>query len=171
MRPETIITILSDITITRNHHHVNTFQKKLDHERRTPMNGIWCCFQSLGPVWLSLSCELYSPPASSVCGISQARILERIPFSRESSQPRDQTWVSCNCKQVLYHWATREVPRMRWVLLKKRPQRALQSCFCHVRTQWEVSSLQPERTWPCWYLDLGLPASRTERNSIDFCGL
>ena len=39
----------------------------------------------------------YSPPGSSVHGILQARILEwvAIPFSRGSSQPRDQTWVSC----------------------------------------------------------------------------
>ena len=38
-----------------------------------------------------------SPPGSSVHGISQARILEwiSIPFSRRSSWPRDQTWVSC----------------------------------------------------------------------------
>ena len=38
-----------------------------------------------------------SPPGSSVRGILQARILEWvvIPFSRRSSQPRDQTWVSC----------------------------------------------------------------------------
>ena len=37
-----------------------------------------------------------SPPGSSVHEILQARILECvvIPFSRESSQPRDQTWVS-----------------------------------------------------------------------------
>ena len=37
-----------------------------------------------------------SPPGSSVHGISQARIPEGIviPFSRESSQPRDQTQVS-----------------------------------------------------------------------------
>ena len=37
-----------------------------------------------------------SPPGSSVCGISQARILEWvvIPSSRGSSQPSDQTWVS-----------------------------------------------------------------------------
>ena len=35
--------------------------------------------------------------SSSVHGIFQARILEwiAISFSRESSQPRDQTWVSC----------------------------------------------------------------------------
>ena len=38
----------------------------------------------------------YSPPGSSVHGILQARILEwvAIPFSKESSQPQDQTWVS-----------------------------------------------------------------------------
>ena len=173
MHSETMITMLSEITITRNHHHVNTFRKK-EHERRIPMKEIWwCCCRSVtrSCLTLLLSHELYSLPGSSVCGISPARILERIPFSRESSQPRDQTWVSCNCRQVLYHWATREVPRMRLVLSKKRPQRALQSSSCHVRTQWEVSSLQPERAWWCWYLNRGLPASRTERNSIDFCGL
>ena len=38
-----------------------------------------------------------SPPGSSVHGILQARILEwvAISFSRGSSQPRDQTQVSC----------------------------------------------------------------------------
>ena len=38
-----------------------------------------------------------SPPDSSVRGILQARILEwiTIPFPRRSSQPRDQTCVSC----------------------------------------------------------------------------
>ena len=39
----------------------------------------------------------YSPPGSSVHGILQARTLEwvAISFSRGSSQPRDQAWVSC----------------------------------------------------------------------------
>ena len=39
----------------------------------------------------------FSPPGSSVHGILQARILEwvAIPFSRGSSQPMDQTQVSC----------------------------------------------------------------------------
>ena len=39
----------------------------------------------------------YSPPGSSVHESLQARILEwaAIPFSRGSSQPRDQTQVSC----------------------------------------------------------------------------
>ena len=41
-----------------------------------------------------MDCSL---PGSSLHGILQARILEwvAIPFSRGSSQPRDQTWVSC----------------------------------------------------------------------------
>ena len=52
-----------------------------------------------------------SPPGSSVCGILQARILEwvAIPSSRGSSWPRDQTQVSCFGRQILYHWATKEV--------------------------------------------------------------
>ena len=47
---------------------------------------------------------------SSVHGILQARILERvaISFSRVSSQPRDWTQVSCIGRQTLYHWANRE---------------------------------------------------------------
>ena len=38
-----------------------------------------------------------NPPVSSLHGMLQARILERvaIPFSRGSSWPRDWTWVSC----------------------------------------------------------------------------
>ena len=50
-----------------------------------------------------LCLTLYDPmdcslPGSSIHGILQARILEwvAIPFSRASSQPRDQTLVSCS---------------------------------------------------------------------------
>ena len=55
----------------------------------------------------------YSPPGSSVHGISQERILDwvAISFSRGSSRPRDQTHVSCiSCigGQILYHCATWE---------------------------------------------------------------
>ena len=47
----------------------------------------------------------YSPPSSSVHGISQARILEwvAIYFSRGSSQPKDQTCISFISKWILYH--------------------------------------------------------------------
>ena len=50
-----------------------------------------------------------SPPGSSVHGIFQARILEwvAIPFSRGSSQPRDQTQVSCMTGRFFTIWAAR----------------------------------------------------------------
>ena len=49
-------------------------------------------------------------PGSPVHGILQARILEwvAISFSRGSSQPRDQTQVSCIASRFFTIWATRE---------------------------------------------------------------
>ena len=51
-----------------------------------------------------------SPPGSSVHGILQARILEQvaIPFSRESSWPRDRNCVSCIADRFFTIWATKE---------------------------------------------------------------
>ena len=50
--------------------------------------------KSCSTLWDTMDCRL---PGSSIHGISQARILEwvAISFSRGSSQPRDQTPVSC----------------------------------------------------------------------------
>ena len=55
-----------------------------------------------------MDCSL---PGSSVHGIFQARILEwvAISFSRRSSQPRDQTQVSCVVGRCFTIWATGEV--------------------------------------------------------------
>ena len=55
-----------------------------------------------------------SPPDLSVHGISQARTLNwvAISFSRDSSWPRNQTCVSCIHRWILYHWATREAPKI-----------------------------------------------------------
>ena len=52
----------------------------------------------------------YSPPGSSVHGISQARILEWgvISSSRGSSWPRDWICVSCFGRRLLYPWASRK---------------------------------------------------------------
>ena len=52
------------------------------------------------------------PPGSSVHGILQARILEWVamPFSRVSSQPRDQTQVSHIADIFVTIWATRGNP-------------------------------------------------------------
>ena len=48
----------------------------------------------------------------TVHGILQARILESaaVPYSRGSSQPRDQTQVSCIVGWFFTSWATREDP-------------------------------------------------------------
>ena len=50
----------------------------------------------------------YSPPDSSAHGILQARILDwlAISYSRRSSQPRDQTWVSSIADGFFTIWAT-----------------------------------------------------------------
>ena len=59
-------------------------------------------FQSCPTLCGSVDC---SPLGSSVHGILQARILEWVanPFSRGSSGPRDQTWVSFIAgRQILY---------------------------------------------------------------------
>ena len=48
-----------------------------------------------------------SQPGSSVRRIFQVRILEWGP-----SGPRDQTWVSCTGRWIVYHWATREA---KWI--------------------------------------------------------
>ena len=52
----------------------------------------------------------FNPSGSSVHGIFPARILVwvAISCSRGSSQPRDQTCVSCIGRWSLYHWTTRE---------------------------------------------------------------
>ena len=67
--------------------------------------------RSLSQVWLLATLRtVCSPPGSSIHVILQARILEwgASFYSRGSSQPRDQTCVSCvSCfgRQILYHWA------------------------------------------------------------------
>ena len=43
-----------------------------------------------------------------------------IPFSRGSSKPRNQTWVSCIGRWILYHWATREASWLNYYLVIER---------------------------------------------------
>ena len=62
----------------------------------------------------------YSLLGSSVHGILQARLLERvaIPFSKGSSSPRDQTLVSCITGKNLYHLNHQGNAIIRYFLLK-----------------------------------------------------
>ena len=89
-----------------------------------------------------------SPPDSSVRGILQAGILKwsAIFFSRRSSWPRDQTWVSHITVRFFTVWATREaiMPQWKW----KHP-------WCH----------------PIYYINTpgaGVWAARTEKSGEKF---
>ena len=61
---------------------------------------------------MSSESDIYSVVSDSLWphGILQARILEwvAIPFSKGSSQPKDQTWVSCITGRFFTIWAARE---------------------------------------------------------------
>ena len=69
----------------------------------------WKC-SLLGCVWLFCNPMDCSLPGSSVHGILQAGILEWVafPFSRGSSWPRDQTWISYISGRFFKVWATWE---------------------------------------------------------------
>ena len=71
----------------------------------------WSEVKLLSRVWLCDPMDC-SPPGSSLHGILQARVLERvaIAFFRGSSQPRDWTPVSCIADRHFTAWATREAP-------------------------------------------------------------
>ena len=60
----------------------------------------------------------HNPPAYSVHGILQARILEwvAIPFSRGSSHLRDETQVSCIARGFFTAWTTRTKMMTRYTL-------------------------------------------------------
>ena len=83
-----------------------------------------------------------SPPGSSVHGVLQARILERvvIPFSRGSSWLKDQTQVSCIAGIFFTIWATREAEAT------YREVRNLLSETCKNNNNYLVTCLVPG-TW------------------------
>ena len=79
--------------------------------RKCPITELlWLCVRAKSLQLCPTLCDSMdgSLPGSSIHGILQGRILEWIymPSSRVSSQPKDQThvsYVSCICRQVLYH--------------------------------------------------------------------
>ena len=73
----------------------------------------------------------YSPPSSSIHGISQTRILEwvAIPFSRRSSWPRGQTCASYIAGRFFTAWATRQAPNT-WFYKIKVPLFVCTSHMC-----------------------------------------
>ena len=97
-----------------------------------------------------MDCSL---PDSFLHEILQARILVWIlnPFSRESSWPRDQTWVSCIAGRLFTIWATREaherktlhvgLGKKRWHCIEGVRILSWERCLTSIRLKHE-----PERT-------------------------
>ena len=85
-----------------------------------------------------LDCSL---PGFSVHGIFQARILEwaDIYFSRGSSQPRDQTQVSCTAGRFFTDWATREAHSLLATIQIPSPH---SDCFYNIHTPTVACNLQ-----------------------------
>ena len=111
-----------------------------------------------------MDCSL---PGSFVHGILQARILEWAakPFSTGSSQPRDQTQVSCIAGRFFIAWATREAPR--------RPLVITYSFFCRhqptlVRNHWNVITVEnsSERIITLFVQDIARARNATNINNM-----
>ena len=87
---------------------------------------LWVLAPTLSHVQLFCDSLDHSPPGSSVHGILQARILERVAifFSRGSSWPRDLTCISCISylgKGVFITWATGEACSLSRSRVNRRP--------------------------------------------------
>ena len=97
-----------------------TFEWRRRRELHVQISCLLSVTQSCLTLCNPMNC---SPPGSSVHGILQARILlwvVVILFSRGSSQPRDQTWVSHIAGRFFTVWATRKpcaytLPCYSWV--------------------------------------------------------
>ena len=96
-----------------------------------------------------------SPPSCSDQGIHQARILEWVATSssRGSSQPRDQTHVSCVAcigRWMLYHWATWEDCIYIWLTYSTQIQ-TIHLIYEHVigwKYNWRIAEwLSAEKEW------------------------
>ena len=115
-------------------------------------------------VLISQSCLTFcdpmdcSLPGSSVHGILQARILERvaIPFSRGSSQPRDGAWVSCTASRIFTSWATSGSPLLLEVKVRKWSRSVVSDLCDH--------GLQPTRLHRPW----DFPGKSTEVGCLFF---
>ena len=72
-----------------------------------------------------------SPPGSSVHEIFQARILEwvAISFSKGSSSPRDETWISCAAGRFFTNWANSPFQRLSDPILIQKSLLSLLQCL------------------------------------------
>ena len=99
------------------HMHVSILPQTPSHPRFKTANGRLFPGECGNKVQVTQSClTLCDSIDYTVYAVLQARILEWVafPFSRGSSQPRDQTQVSSIADRFFTSWATREA--LGWVL-------------------------------------------------------
>ena len=103
--------------------------------------------RSIMPDSLQPNGQKRSSPGFSVHGILQAIILEwsAISFSRGSSWPRDQTWVSCIAGRFFSNWATRGIFES-WTMKKAECLRIDASNCSAGEDSWESLRLQRDQT-------------------------
>ena len=139
---------------------------------------------------------VYSPPDSSVHGISQARILECLPFQSPGNlpdpgiEPKSLTLQTDSlpseppAKPIKVKWALKvEHWSNRFSVFMKRNSREFSLCLCVsvsfplslFPTPHALGGVTEKPTWekrvltrtsPCWHPDLGLLSPRTVRKEI-----
>ena len=114
------------VNIILNNKKLKAFLLKSAIRQRYPLSPLlfnrvlksFVCAHMHAPSCLTLCGPMgCNPPGSSVHGIFQGRILERvaISFSKVSSQLRNGTCVSCIGRRILYHWLTCKVEKYQWL--------------------------------------------------------
>ena len=98
--------------------------------------NMWPCEVADSLLCDPMDCNL---PVSAVYGILQARVPDwvAISFSRGSSWPRDQTWVSHIAKQTLYHLSHQGSPFTALILLNSS-LRHNQCCYLVIFKETEI---------------------------------
>ena len=114
-------------------------------------------------------------PGSSVHGIFQAIVLEWIAtsFSRGSSQPRAQIWVSCMVDKTLYHLSHQGSPKSQScsVVSDSLPSHALYSPWNSSGRNTGAGSLSLlQGIFPTQGLNPGLPHCRRILNQLSHRG-
>ena len=100
----------------------------------------------------------WSPPSSSVHGISQATTLEwvTIPFSRGNFWPMDQTQISRIVGRFFTAWATREALPYYWVCLKPHSKVAI----CKGNERYRAENNQSALAFHClWSFKVNIQSS------------
>ena len=98
-----------------------------------------CVFTHVHLIWDPMD---YSPPGSSVHGISQAEYWRGLPFPSlgDLPWPRDRTLISFFGKRILYHWAT-------WEALNDHQDRLQPPCLGRDKANGQIIVGEGGRVW------------------------